>query len=115
MRIVVREVVKEPGNPFAEGQKLHDLISPILARGEEVELDFEGGRYVAVPFLSAAIGQLLENYPLERVRALLRVQNLDELDRDILGSVIEKSSRYYTEPRYREAADRALARMFEDQ
>ena len=68
-----------------------------------------------VPFLSTAIGQLLRNYPLERVRSLLRVHNLDELDRRILERLIEKCSRYFTEPRYREAVDRSLARMFEDQ
>ena len=115
MRVVVREVVSEPGNPFEEGQKLHDRISPILAQGEEVELDFAGTRFIDAPLLRTAIGQLLKDHPKERVNALLRFQNLDAHFRDTLELVIEKSSRYYTEPRYREAADRALARMFEDQ
>jgi hypothetical protein len=116
MRIVVREVIKEPGRSFEEGQKVHDLISPILARGEEVEVDFEGLRYIIdVPFLNASIGQLLRDHPLERVKSLLRVQNLSDLDRRILERLIEKCSRYFTEPRYREAVDRSLARMFEDQ
>jgi hypothetical protein len=65
--------------------------------------------------LRTAIGQLLKDHPLERVRSLLRVQSLDDLYRRILERVLEKSSRYYTEPRYREAVDRVLARMFEDQ
>jgi hypothetical protein len=98
-----------------KGRSYHDLISPILARGEEVELDFEGLRYVDTPLLNAAIGQLLKDHPLERVRSLLRVQGLDDLYCRILERVIEKSHRYYTEPRYREAVDRILARMFEDQ
>jgi hypothetical protein len=115
MRVVVREVVNEPGNPFEEGQKVHDLISPALARGEPVELDFEGVRFLDVPFLNAAVGQLLKEIDLERVKALLRAQNLSALDRSILEGVIERASRYYTEPRYREAIDRFLARMFEDQ
>ncbi len=114
MRIVVREVVNEWGKTSQEGQKLHDLISPVLARGEEVELDFEGSR-VCTPLLSTAIGQLLEDHPLERVRSLLRVQGLDDHYRDTLELVLEKSHRYYTEPRYREAVDRFLTRMFEDQ
>jgi hypothetical protein len=115
VRIVVREVINDLGNIFEEGQKLHDLISPILARGEEVELDFEGTRYISTPFLTTSIGQLLKDHPLERVKSLLRVQNLDALDRQTLELVIDKSSRYYTEPRYREAMDRFLAGMFEDQ
>jgi hypothetical protein len=116
MRVVVREVVKEPGNPLEEGQKVHDLISPALARGEETQLDFEGVRFIlCVLFFNAAVGQLLRDHPLERVKALLQVQNLNQIDRDLLESVVEKSHRYYTEPRYREAADRVLARMFEDQ
>jgi hypothetical protein len=115
MRIVVREVVNELGNIYEEGQKVHDLLSPVLAQGEEVEVDFEGSRAVCTPLLNAAIGQLLKEHPLERVRSLLRVQGLDDLYRRILERVIEKSHRYYTEPRYREAVDRVLARMFEDQ
>jgi hypothetical protein len=115
MRLVVREIINDLGSSFDEGQKLHDLISPILARGEEVELDFEGTRFIDVPLLRTAIGQLLKDHPKERVQALLQVQNLDQLNRDTLELVIEKSSRYYTEPRYREAVDRFLAQMFEDQ
>jgi hypothetical protein len=115
MRLIVREAVNDLGNVFEEGQKLHDLISPILARGEEVELDFEGTRYIDVPFLRTAIGELLKDHPRERVKALLRVQNLSEHYRNYLELIIDKSSRYYTEPRYREAVDRTLARMFEDQ
>jgi hypothetical protein len=115
MRLVVREIINDRGKVSQEGQKLHDLISPILARGEEVELDFEGTRFVDVPLLRTAIGQLLKDHPKERVKTLLRVQNLDAHYRDYLELIIEKSSRYYTEPRYREAVDRVLARMFEDQ
>lgn len=115
MRIIVREIIDERGKISEQGQKLHDLISPVLTRGEEVELDFEGSRAVCTPLLNAAIGQLLKEHPLERVRALLHVQGLDELYRDTLELVLEKSHRYYTEPRYREAVDRSFAEMFEDQ
>jgi hypothetical protein len=115
MRLVVREIVNDRGKISQEGQKLHDLISPVLARGEEVELDFEGSRAVCTPLLRTAIGQLLKDHPLDRVRSLLRVQNLDAHYRETLELVLEKSSRYYTEPKYREAVDRVLARMFEDQ
>src|SRR5690242_18183450 len=114
MRIVVRDVITEPGDPFEEGQKIHDLISPVLARGEEIELDFEGVHFIIdVLFFNAAIGQLLKDHPLERVKALLHVVNLNALDSDLVVRVIEASHRYYTEPRYREAVQRNLARMFE--
>jgi hypothetical protein len=115
MRVVVREVVDERGKISEQGQKLHDLISPVLARGEEVEVDFEGSRAVCTPLLNTAIGQLLKDHPLDRVRSLLRVQGLDDIYRQTLETVLEKSHRYYTEPRYREAEDRFLAQMFEDQ
>jgi hypothetical protein len=115
MRIVVHEIVGDRGKIDVEWQNLHDLISPILARGEEVELDFQGVRYFDVQFLSVAIGQLLRDHALDRVKALLHVANLDDLHRRMLEGVITHASRYYTEPRYREAIDRSLARMFEDQ
>ena len=56
MRLVVREIIKDLGDPFEEGQTIHDLISPVLTRGEEVEVDFEGTRLLCVPFLNAAMG-----------------------------------------------------------
>jgi hypothetical protein len=115
MRIVIREAVNERGRMPEEWQKLHDLISPILARGEEVELDFEGSNAVCTPLLRTALGQLLKDHPLERVRLLLRAQNLDDLYRQTLETVLEQSSRYYTDPRFRERVDGAFARMFEDQ
>ena len=76
MRVVVREIVNGREKNSVEAQKLHDLISPILSRGEEVELDFAGVRYIFVPFLNIAFGQLLKDHPLERVKALLRIENM---------------------------------------
>jgi hypothetical protein len=115
MRIVVHEVVNDPRHIDEEGQKLHDLISPALARGEEVELDFEGTQFIDVPLLRTAIGQLLKDHSRERVKMLLQVHNLSEHYRNVVESVIEYSSRYYTEPRYREAVDRFHANLFEEQ
>jgi hypothetical protein len=65
--------------------------------------------------LNAAIGQLLKDHPPERVRPLLRVRGLDDLYCRTLERVIENSHRYYTEQRYREAVDRVLSWMFEEQ
>ena len=115
MRVVVLEIVNGREKHSVEAQKLHDLIVPVLARGEEVELDFEGVRFISAPFLTISIGQLLKDHPLGRLKSLLRVEHLHPVYADLLESVIERSSRYYTEPRYREAVDRSLAKMFEDQ
>jgi len=115
MRVMVREIVKGLGIIPEEWQHLHDTISPILARGEEVELDFEGSDAVCTPLLRTALGPLLKDHPLERVKSLLSVQNLDDLYRRTLDTVLEQSSRYYNDPRYREVVDGAYARLFEDQ
>jgi hypothetical protein len=115
MRIVVREIVSARGRIPEEWQQLHDLITPILARGEEVELDFAGSDAVCTPLLRTALGPLLKDHPLEKVKSLLRPLGLDELYRQTLETVLEQSSRYYTDPRFREVVDRAAARMFEDQ
>jgi hypothetical protein len=114
MRIVVREVLSDRGRLPEEWQQLHDLISPALARGEEVELDFTGSDAVCTPLLRTALGPLLKDHSLQRVRALLRVQGLDDLYHQTLETVLEQSSRYYTDPRFREVVDGAFARMFED-
>jgi hypothetical protein len=59
------------------GERLYNLIAPVLARGEEVVLDFEGVRYTAVPFFMASIQPLIEADREERLSKLLRYENLN--------------------------------------
>jgi hypothetical protein len=113
VRIVVREVINDLGSPFHEGQKIHDLISPALARGEEVEVDFEGMQFISGLFLCGAIAHLLKDHPLERVKRLLHVRNLSEQDRRDLDVIVERSNLYVANPGYREAMDRFVAEHFE--
>jgi hypothetical protein len=112
MRLLVRQIVNDQGRIPEEWQQLHDLISPILARGEEVELDFEGSNAMCTPLLRTALGQLLKDHPLERVESLLHVRNVDDLYREFLGTVLEQSNRYYTDPQLREVVDGAVGRIF---
>ena len=43
------------------GEKVFAMLHPELLAGHSVELDFEGVRIVAPPFISVAIGQLFQD------------------------------------------------------
>jgi hypothetical protein len=111
MRVLVRDIVGEFAMTPDEGQQVYDVIAPLLAKGERVELDFEGIRRCAAPFCSFAIGRLVQDHVPEQLNDLLRVQNLLPPGSDILSLAIENAERYYRRPGYREAMDTAWAKM----
>jgi hypothetical protein len=111
MRIMVRDVVGEYATTPEEGQRVYDVIAPVLAKGEQVELDFEGIRRCAAPFCSFGIGRLIQDHTPEQLNELLHVENLGPPGADILALAIENADRYYRRPGYREAMDRAWAKM----
>ena len=55
---------------------MHSLIAPVLEKGEEVILDFEGVRGYSVPFLMASIEPLIEADREDRLTNLIRYENI---------------------------------------
>tara|TARA_B100001123_G_C14537839_1_gene720996 strand:+ start:15 stop:374 length:360 start_codon:yes stop_codon:yes gene_type:complete len=45
-----------------DGLKLHNIVLPIMIRGETVELDFNGVDTIYTPFLTGCIGKLFEHF-----------------------------------------------------
>jgi hypothetical protein len=80
------------------GEKLRALIEPALARGEEVELDFEGVRFYSPLFFFSSVGLLIERDPTNRVAGLLRYSNLSERGQMDLGSAIDFAIRRRDNP-----------------
>jgi hypothetical protein len=111
MRVMVRDVIGEYAMTADEGQKVYDIIAPLLAKGERVELDFEGVRRCAAPFCSFGIGRLVGDHTREELNDRLRVENLSPPGAGILSLAIDNAERYYRRPGYREAMDRAWAKM----
>jgi hypothetical protein len=58
MKILIADILNSDLAVFHnEGIEINHLIEPILAKGESVELSFEGLKRVSTQFLNAAIGR----------------------------------------------------------
>ena len=62
----------------------------------------------ATAFFNVAIGSLLEDISIEKLRHQLKITNLNDAGQKILERVIKNSNRYYTEPSYRNAVDTVM-------
>lgn len=60
---------------YEEGQVIFDLIAPMLERGEDVDISFEGFPAVPSSFVNAALLQLADRFPIADIKA--RVHILD--------------------------------------
>jgi hypothetical protein len=87
-----------------DGQTVHDKIAPLLRQGQGVALSFAKVDTVISAFLNAAIGQLYGEFPEERIRELLSVQDMAPEDLDLLKRVVDNAKAYF---KNREAYDQA--------
>src|SRR3954454_13171626 len=100
MRVKVKEIDGGFASTPQAGEKLYALIAPVLARGEEVTLDFEGVKHCSVPFFNASIGVLIEADAEGRLPALLHYENLPPLGQGIVDDVTEYAIRRRENPRW---------------
>ncbi|MEA3311468.1 MAG: STAS-like domain-containing protein [candidate division WOR-3 bacterium] len=98
-----------------DGERIYKLIHPGLKKGLPVILDFEGVGVFASPFFNAAIGQLLKDIKLERLKELLKIINITKPGNDVLERVLENSARYYSDPELRKVVDKILKELFKEE
>jgi hypothetical protein len=113
MRVQVSEIDGSYASTPEAGQRLLALIEPVLARGEPVELDFEGVRYFSVPFFCASIFVLVKGDTGNRLSGLLRYENLLPQGQSALESTIDYAIRCRDNPRWAEGLYEA-ARKFSE-
>jgi hypothetical protein len=96
MKIMVYDVIGQYGVTLDQGQKLYDLIHPILLAGEAVELDFQKMTHFAAPFINMGIGELLRDIPREDLDCLLTISNLGFPWINTLRRMIENKTEFYS-------------------
>lgn len=85
------------------GQKIYEIIHPVLIDGTAVELNFLGVKAYAAPFFNYAIGQLLKEISDKDVNRLVKFSNLSSTGTNVLQMVMNSARRYYTDDSYRQA------------
>ncbi len=114
MKMTIKEMIGPRCITQEDGQKVYDVIHPLLLKGETVTLDFAGVSQFASPFFNFAIGQLLKDIPEEDLRRLLQIENLDPTGKLVVERVIDNAGRYHGNLDYRNIVDAILKQQAQE-
>ena len=87
-----------------DGQKVHDRIASALKEDRTVTVSFLNVSSVTSAFLNAAIGQLYGTFSEDKVRAKLRVKDMQADDLALLKRVVDTAKQYFKDPKRFEKA-----------
>ena len=97
--ITIFEVV---GSPLCvasgDGQKVYQRLVAVLQKDCKVALSFRNVTTLTAAFLNAAIGQLYGTFSEEQIRSLLKVEDMEPEDRELLKRVVETAKLYFKNP-----------------
>lgn len=79
-----------------DGQKVFDILKPLIEEGKVVTVSFERVTTIISLFLNAAIGQLYGNFNESQVRNQLQVKGLANDDLEMLKRVVDNAKSYYS-------------------
>lgn len=69
---------------YEEGQKIFDIIFPLIAKGEKVSISFDGIKAVPSSFVNSAILQLLQNFSIDQIRSSLMISDSTVYINDVI-------------------------------
>ena len=81
-----------------DGQKVYNRIAALLEQDHRVLLSFRNVSTLTSAFLNTAIGQLYGTFTEDRIRTLLRVEDMEADDVALLRRVVDTAKRYFQDP-----------------
>lgn len=78
-----------------DGQKVYERLNTALGADRKVVLSFHNVTTLTSAFLNAAIGQLYRTFSEERIRDLLKVEDMDQDDLALLKRVVDNAKLYF--------------------
>jgi hypothetical protein len=97
-----------------DGRLLYSQMEPVLATGEQVELDFFGVDTVASPFFNAGIGRWLEKMDLKELEKKVHFSHLPSSAPCLLKRVFENAESFYSDPNYSRAVEDVMAKLISE-
>jgi hypothetical protein len=94
-----------------DGRLLYNTLAPVLANGEQIELDFLGVDTVASPFFNAGIGRWLEKMDLKELELKVHFSHLPSSAPLLLRRVFENAESFYSDPNYSRAVEDVMAKL----
>jgi hypothetical protein len=108
MKYNIHEITGQYAISPNKGQKLYDLISPLLLSGQVIEIDFSGVKIFATAFFNVATGQLLQDFSRDDLNRQIRITGLNDDGQHILQRVMDNAEHYYTDAGYQRAVDNVM-------
>lgn len=79
------------------GDKVFQEITESLKQDKPVVLSFKGVDLATLTFLQHAIGQLYGHFSEEKIKELLKVEDIEPYELDLLKKVVDNAKRYFRE------------------
>jgi hypothetical protein len=70
-----------------DGLELFNQLLPLLEKGEEIILDFDGVKVLATPFMNHSLGRLMSKYGIEGFDSKIKLERLSQAGGLILSRV----------------------------
>ena len=78
-----------------DGEIIFRMITIAFKNNKDVILDFNNINLIASVFLNASIGQLYNDYDGAYLKKHLKIENMQNEDKEILKDVIERAKEYF--------------------
>jgi hypothetical protein len=99
VNISIFEVV---GSPLCvasgDGQRVYERLASVLREDRGVVLSFYNVSTLTSAFLNAAVGQLYGEFSEEKIRELLKLQDVQSDDLELLKRVVDTAKQYFKDP-----------------
>lgn len=103
MKEITIHVFNTVGNSFCveaeDGDKVYALIKKALEEEKNVKVSFQNIELLTSAFLNTAIGQLYKDFPEEKIKKHLSIDQLSMQDVALLKRVISTAKLYYQNPK----------------
>lgn len=83
----------------SDGQKIYDRLAAAFKEEKSVTLSFRNVTILTSAFLNAAIGQLYGSFTDDEIRSLLKVQDIQPDDLELLKRVVDTAKQYFKDPK----------------
>ena len=97
LRVFFEKAVGSNCSSIDDGEKILNLIRPVLTKGFTVELDFEGVKSVFTPFLNTCFGTLLEEFGRELTMTRVCMRNLSDEILQRINNFINRKEEEFTQ------------------
>ena len=99
---VEKSIYQIVGNPICieaeDGKKVSNIILEFLKHDQHVTLSFINVEILTSAYLNTAIGILYQDYPEDKIKALISVKDIRAADAVLLKRVIDTAKNYYKNP-----------------